>query len=215
MFALVKRSKETRLAGLGALLLTLLVAPLSAQRQKPSGAEAWSANCGRCHRVRAVDTYTAAQWETVVSHMALTARLTPDETEAVREFLVGAARARERAAGSMASSSGQRELRLASRGSVGIAPLDSRCCDPAVGQSIFKVQCVACHGAKGKGDGPAAAALNPRPANLTDPSRMRALPDDSLIQVVTAGRNGMPGYGKILSLEQLREVVAYVRGLTP
>lgn len=216
MFTFAGCSKRAPLVGLGALLLALLVAPASAQQQKPSGAEVWSTNCGRCHRVRAVDAYTATQWESVVTHMALTARLTHDETQAVREFLVGAAQVRERATSGAASASRQREpLKLASRGNVGVVPLDSRCCDPAVGGAVFKAQCVACHGSKGKGDGPAAAALNPRPANLADAARMEKLSDDSLVQIVSAGRLTMPGYGKTLTQEQVREVVAYVRGLKP
>ncbi len=216
MLAPVGCTKGTWFAGLGAVLLALLAVPASAQQQKPSGAEVWSTNCGRCHRVRAVDAYTASQWESVVAHMALTARLTPDETQAAREFLVGAAQARERAASGAASASRQREpVRLASRGSVGIVPVDSRCCDPAIGHAIFKAQCVACHGPGGKGNGPAAAALNPRPANLADAARMEKLSDDSLQQIITAGRLTMPGYGKTLTPEQVQEVIAYLRSLKP
>jgi len=216
MLALAECFPKARLAGIEALLLFLLAVPVSALQQKPSGADVWSTNCGRCHRVRAVDAYDASQWESVVTHMALTARLTPDETQAVREFLVGAAQARAQTASSMAQSSRQREpLRLASRGAVGIASVDSRCCDPAVGRAVFKAQCVACHGSEGKGDGPAAAALNPRPANLADPARMQKVVDDSLVLVITAGRRTMPGYAKILTPEQIREVVAYLRSFTP
>jgi len=36
----------------------------------------------------------------------------------------------------------------------------------AHGKAIFAQQCVACHGVEGKGDGPAAAALNPHPQNF-------------------------------------------------
>src|SRR5260370_32316331 len=35
------------------------------------------------------------------------------------------------------------------------------------GEKVAKVNCVACHGAGGKGDGPAAVALNPKPADWT------------------------------------------------
>ena len=35
------------------------------------------------------------------------------------------------------------------------------------GEKITKVNCTACHGAGGKGDGPAAVALNPKPADWT------------------------------------------------
>jgi len=34
-------------------------------------------------------------------------------------------------------------------------------------QAMFKSYCAPCHGVSGKGDGPAAAALNPKPADLT------------------------------------------------
>jgi caa(3)-type oxidase subunit IV len=37
----------------------------------------------------------------------------------------------------------------------------------AHGKELFQVQCIACHGPEGKGDGPAAAALNPHPRNFT------------------------------------------------
>jgi mono/diheme cytochrome c family protein len=35
------------------------------------------------------------------------------------------------------------------------------------GQDLFHSYCASCHGLEGKGDGPAAAALKPSPANLT------------------------------------------------
>jgi caa(3)-type oxidase subunit IV len=34
------------------------------------------------------------------------------------------------------------------------------------GKELFQVQCVSCHGVDGKGDGPAASALNPKPRNF-------------------------------------------------
>ncbi len=36
------------------------------------------------------------------------------------------------------------------------------------GKSLFTVQCASCHGEAGKGNGPAAAALTPRPRDFTD-----------------------------------------------
>lgn len=39
----------------------------------------------------------------------------------------------------------------------------------AQGKKLFDVNCVACHGAQGKGDGPAAIALTPRPRNFASP----------------------------------------------
>lgn len=37
----------------------------------------------------------------------------------------------------------------------------------AHGKELFQIQCVACHGPEGQGNGPAAAALNPHPRNFT------------------------------------------------
>ncbi len=39
----------------------------------------------------------------------------------------------------------------------------------AAGKRIFDTNCAACHGASGKGDGPAAVALTPKPRNFTSP----------------------------------------------
>jgi mono/diheme cytochrome c family protein len=196
-----------------ALAVAVLVAPATAQ-QKPSGAKVWSSNCGRCHRVRAVDAYDARQWETVVTHMALSARLTADETQAVREFLVGSARARQNAQDAPAPAAADGPAGATVKQGLFLEPA-ARCCDPKVGGPIFKAQCAACHGQGGKGDGPAATALNPRPPDLRAAGRIAALPDDSLVQIITGGRRGMPAYGKTLTADQIQEVVAFMRTLKP
>ena len=206
------------LAGAGLILAGLLAAPASAQPVKPSGAEVWAANCGRCHRLRAVDAYGASQWDAVVAHMSLNARMTPDETEAVRQFLVEGARARQAAAPGSGVVALAPDVRQFAFTGVGL-PLPSlpravAACSSQTGPAIFKAQCVVCHGAKGKGDGPAAAALNPRPSNLSDAGRMAKLSDDSLAKVLTTGRNAMPAFGKILKPEELRDVAAYLRCLS-
>lgn len=195
-----------------AAALAFLAGPADAQR-KASGAEVWGATCGRCHRMRAVDAYDARQWETVVTHMSLVARLTPDESDAVREFLVGSARARATSGGAAAARAEREAVRLASQGTA--VPWTDQCCTLAVGKGLYEAQCVACHGKGGKGDGPAAAAMNPRPGDLTNASRMAAIADDSLVQVITKGRKAMPGFGQLLSREQISEVVSYVRSLAP
>ena len=38
----------------------------------------------------------------------------------------------------------------------------------AYGQKVFQTNCAMCHGAEGKGDGAAGAALNPKPRNLVE-----------------------------------------------
>ena len=51
-----------------------------------------------------------------------------------------------------------------------VAP--KRAPDLAHGAQLFGSQCAACHGADGRGDGPAAAGLQPKPTDFHDTSRM-------------------------------------------
>lgn len=60
------------------------------------------------------------------------------------------------------------------------------------GRALFAANCSSCHGAGGGGDGPLAAALNPRPANFLDPARMDGL---SPFRVYNTIRLGVPGTG--------------------
>jgi high-affinity iron transporter len=58
------------------------------------------------------------------------------------------------------------------------------------GQALYVQNCVSCHGEHGVGDGPAAATLNPKPANFTDSSLMdRLAPFDGFNTI----RLGVPG----------------------
>jgi mono/diheme cytochrome c family protein len=63
----------------------------------------------------------------------------------------------------------------------------------AVGARIFATNCATCHGAAGKGDGLAAAALNPRPRDLTSQS-VQSEPDGALFWKITRGRGAMPAW---------------------
>ena len=88
----------------------------------------------------------------------------------------------------------------------------------AAGKKIFLQNCVVCHGAEGKGNGPAAAGLNPKPANFSDPARQASMTEDKQIHVITAGGSSeklsplMPPFGEALSTQQVRDVVAFIRG---
>jgi mono/diheme cytochrome c family protein len=54
-------------------------------------------------------------------------------------------------------------------------------------QVIFQERCAACHGAEGKGNGPASAALNPKPRNYTDKAWQAATTDEQLRKTITMG----------------------------
>lgn len=91
--------------------------------------------------------------------------------------------------------------------------------DAEAGQAKFKQFCTTCHGDVGKGDGPAARGLNPRPRDFSD-AEWQASVDDEHIHVVT--RDGGPAvglspmmtpWGHSLSEEDLDNIVAYIRSL--
>lgn len=65
------------------------------------------------------------------------------------------------------------------------APADAP--DPGRGAHLFREQCVACHGPLGRGDGPLAASLNPKPTALSEPLRARERTLFALYQVITNG----------------------------
>jgi mono/diheme cytochrome c family protein len=60
--------------------------------------------------------------------------------------------------------------------------------DPkAEADQIFSQRCSVCHGADGKGDGPGAAALNPKPRNYTDAEWQKSVTDDYIAKVIVEG----------------------------
>ena len=54
-------------------------------------------------------------------------------------------------------------------------------------QVIFNERCAACHGTEGKGNGPASAALNPKPRNYSDKAWQAAVTDDQLRKTIVLG----------------------------
>jgi mono/diheme cytochrome c family protein len=87
----------------------------------------------------------------------------------------------------------------------------------AAGSQIYVQNCAVCHGSGGKGDGPSAAALNPKPFDLTVHSRLHS--EGELYWWVTNGIAGtaMPGWQAQLTDLQRWQVVAFIRtlGLPP
>lgn len=62
--------------------------------------------------------------------------------------------------------------------------------DPAVvaeAQKVWKDKCVTCHGERGLGDGPGAAALNPKPRTFKDPKWQMQTKDDRIAKVIVEG----------------------------
>ncbi len=84
----------------------------------------------------------------------------------------------------------------------------------ASGLRLYRAHCAVCHGETGYGDGPAAAGLSPRPANLTA-GHTRDHTAGDLFWWITHGIKGsaMPGFGDRLAEEERWDLVNAVRAL--
>jgi mono/diheme cytochrome c family protein len=83
---------------------------------------------------------------------------------------------------------------------------------PDEGRRVFAANCTRCHGDRGLGDGPDAASLYKRPANLQEHVPHHS--DADLAEFIRAGSDPMPAFEK-LSEEDLEHLLAYLRTLAP
>ena len=80
------------------------------------------------------------------------------------------------------------------------------------GQDVYTANCLACHGEKGDGDTPAAAAFNPKPKNFADGKFIKQS-DGAIYWKVTSGRGMMLSYKDILEEEEIWAAIVYVKSL--
>jgi len=90
---------------------------------------------------------------------------------------------------------------------------------PEAGRTLYRAHCAACHGADGQGRAWRAHLLFLRPGNLASPETA-ALPDQYLVDITrhggsSFGKPGMPSFGFVLSEDDIRAVIAYLRALPP
>lgn len=94
----------------------------------------------------------------------------------------------------------------------------------ASGKAVYVGYCASCHGESGDGQGKAAYLLYPKPRNFLNADfKLRSTPvgmlptDEDLFKTITQGipGTGMFAFSEVLSEAQRRDVVQYVKVLTP
>lgn len=88
------------------------------------------------------------------------------------------------------------------------APLDAQ-----AGKTLYENFCLSCHGPAGKGDGPAASTLQPKPADLS--ALLQTHDDEYFAARISEGKEGtaMAAWKNVLNEAQIRQIVAYLRAL--
>ncbi len=98
--------------------------------------------------------------------------------------------------------------------------LDKRSIDAHAGARDFKVYCAPCHGGAGNDDGPLAAILNPKPAQIAGSKHVNSQSNEDLFRLI---KFGGPPVGKsalmapwqgTLSDQQIRNLITYIRAIT-
>jgi mono/diheme cytochrome c family protein len=88
----------------------------------------------------------------------------------------------------------------------------ARAADEAAGRSeLWKSNCEKCHGADGKGDTEEGKKKGAR--DLSNAKWQKTISDDRMIRSVSRGRDKMPSFSKVLSEEQIKELIKEVRML--
>lgn len=85
-------------------------------------------------------------------------------------------------------------------------------CADSQGQQLFKKMCISCHGSYGRGDGPRANTLNPKPVDLASEGTQKKT-DEELKKIIQNGKpeTAMPPHE--FSSEQLDSLVKFIRTL--
>lgn len=154
MTNLILKSVSTLSKRTALLLLTALaIQPLYALDYPEAGdfskgSKAWSENCARCHNMRSPSDLRDDQWVTTVFHMRVRAGLTGQEARDLLTFLQGSNARVE---------------------NVDLGQVESTTTDTASisGKQVYESNCLACHGANGKGSIPGVPDFNAKNGRLS------------------------------------------------
>jgi cytochrome c5 len=85
---------------------------------------------------------------------------------------------------------------------------DTRGADYERGKTLFNEKCQLCHGVKGDGNGPAAAAYDPKPANFTDPKFWKDNPSRKITNAMKSGYRAMPPVD--MKADEIKPIIDYM-----
>ncbi len=91
-------------------------------------------------------------------------------------------------------------------------PIPSNASTIKSGKVLYQAYCAPCHGKNGKGDGPAATSLHPKPADHTS-AAVQAESDGTLFYKISEGHTGtaMPPFKAVLHPDQRWALIDYIR----
>jgi high-affinity iron transporter len=100
-------------------------------------------------------------------------------------------------------------------GSEAALELPTKQIDLAEGRQLYERNCATCHGIAGRGDGPAARGLNPKPPAVGDAAAMHDVSPATMYRITSVGIGGTPmaGYAATLTPDQRWNVVSYLIAL--
>lgn len=78
------------------------------------------------------------------------------------------------------------------------------------GPAIYKAKCALCHGANGSGDTPTGKSMKVKDLRS---DAVQKQPDLELMKTISGGKGKMPPYGKQLSTDDIKAVIAFIRTL--
>jgi high-affinity iron transporter len=102
-----------------------------------------------------------------------------------------------------------------SLGSEAALELPTKPIDLSLGEKLFGANCASCHGARGMGDGPNAATINPKPPALGSAAVMRDVSPAMMFRKISVGVTGtaMLPFSPQLTTEQRWSIVTYIASL--
>ena len=103
----------------------------------------------------------------------------------------------------------------AALGTEGALDLPTKVIDLAEGKRIYEQSCATCHGALGRGDGPAATGMNPPPPAIGTREAMHDVSPALMYRIISVGIAGTPmvGFADRLSADDRWNVVSYLNSL--